>query len=526
MNYKEIKSHILNNKPLLIILALSVLVRVLGINYGLPLFLNIDEPATLSGTFEIKDNFNPDRFDWPHLFLYINAAAYMVFAFIRSIIAAFINLPILHTDAYFLFVSRALVALMGSLTVIPIYYAAKELSESKKVAYMAALVLAFLPIHANESHLAKLDIPQTFFASIAFYFIVRIFKYNKLKDFIWAGVLIGLTTSVKYNGFLLFLPLVIATILNIENFRSLFRLDLYKKLILSGVISIIAFYAGTPFALIDYDKFWSSERGVGALWQFQNVGKVTAYEYPLEVYETFVLMYKQNLGVGLWIIFCLLIILFLFFNKREKHYLITIFPVIILSLYVSTLERSPSHYYLTFIPMYVIGLGIFVKEIAEWAENHVKIHKTLIFYMAAIFILLPSIYICLKDSFLFSQTDTRNVAYDWIKSNLDDREDFLYVYGEELAMVPFQKNKSDAIKKTDLNHVDEKNLPFYLIIGQEGIVRDEMVNGMRDPANVDGDSERLLKNADLVFETDDANRLGPPIYIFYVESIEPKPIKD
>jgi hypothetical protein len=176
--------------------------------------------------------------------------------------------------------------------------------------------------------------------------------------------------------------------------------------------------------------------------------------------------------------------------------------------------------------MYVIGLGIFVKEIAEWAENHVKIHKTLIFYMAAIFILLPSIYICLKDSFLFSQTDTRNVAYDWIKSNLDDREDFLYVYGEELAMVPFQKNKSDAIKKTDLNHVDEKNLPFYLIIGQEGIVREEMVNGMRDPANVDGDSERLLKNADLVFETDDANRLGPPIYIFYVESIEPKPIKD
>jgi 4-amino-4-deoxy-L-arabinose transferase-like glycosyltransferase len=520
MNFsiKPVLKRIIDNKPLIAIFVVAFTLRFWGITYGFPLFLNIDEPSILSATFEIKDNLNPDRFDWPHLYFYMNFLVYGIFAAVREVVNVFIKVPSWYEDYAYLFVSRLLTILLGSFTIFPLYYAAKELFSSKKVAYLAALILTFLPIHVSESHMAKLDIAQTLFACFTFYYIIKVFKYGTLKNYLLAGVLIGLTTSIKYNGFLLFLPLLIAGILQLKSYKEFLKFDIYKNLFLSGVASIVAFYVGTPFALIDYKTFWSEKYGVGVLWQFQNVGKISAEDYPIEVYETFMTMYRDNMGFGLWILFSAIVLLFLFFNKRDKHYLLTIFPVIILSLYVSTLERSPSHYFLTFVPMYVIGLSIFAKEVIDFITSKVKINYLISVTSILLLIFLPSAYTSVKNSYLFSQRDTRNIAYDWVKANLNEEEDFLYIYGEDLSMVTFQKNNSQRIRAVDHKSVDASR-PFYIMVGQYDINRDDMVNGKRDPHGLAGNSTRLLKYADLMFEQDETNRLGPSVYIFYVTKI-------
>jgi hypothetical protein len=48
---------------------------------------------------------------------------------------------------------------------------------------------------------------------------------------------------------------------------------------------------------------------------------------------------------------------------------------------------------------------------------------------------------------LFSRKDTRNLAYDWVKNNLNDKEDFLFVIGEDLETISFQNNLTKRVQK-------------------------------------------------------------------------------
>ena len=511
------------DKTLLAIIGITLMIRLIGIRHGLPLLLNIDEPATVSATLSIKDNLSPDRFDWPHLFLYFNAAAYLVYTIVKYVISMFVENPFGEDLPNYLFITRMLVTSFAAGTIVPIYYSTKNLTNNKYIGYLAALMVAVLPIHVDESHLAKLDIVQTFFAACALYFIINVYKHGRLKDFIWAGVLIGLTTSVKYNGFLLFLPLLIAALLNKDSIKAWFDKLLFRNLFLSGVVSIITFYLGTPFALIDYNKFWSTERGVGALWQFQNVGKVEAAEYPASVYETFGSMYYQSLGPGLWILFLVLVVLFLFFNKRSKIYLLTLLPVIFLSLYISMLERSPAHYYLTFVPFYILALSNFIFEIGDYINQKVFTtikNPKIAYILISLMVLLPNLILAIKISSIYQREDTRISAFNWVKKNLNENQDYLYVYGEELELVPFQKLNSTRIEKADPDYIE--HVPFYLVIGVDDLPKEVLFYGDRDTEMIDGDPGRILQNADLVFESSDVGKMGPAIYIFHVNEIAPK----
>ncbi|TXI35452.1 MAG: phospholipid carrier-dependent glycosyltransferase, partial [Niabella sp.] len=242
-------------KEIYILLAIAFILRFIGITYGLPLPINTDEPVLISTTVNLKYNLNPDRFDWPHLYYYINAVAYGIFFVIRQTISLFYRFEVLYEDSALFAVSRFLTVIFGTLTVIPVYYFAKKIFNSKQSGLIAALILTFLPIHVSESHLAKLDIAQTFFIAVAFYFAARIYYTNRLRDYIYFGIITGLATSIKYNGVLIYLVLLVALYFHHENLRQFFQpkilLTNLKNLIVAGVSTIIAFYLGTPFALIE-----------------------------------------------------------------------------------------------------------------------------------------------------------------------------------------------------------------------------------------------------------------------------------
>ena len=55
-----------------------------------------------------------------------------------------------------------------------------------------------------------------------------------------------------------------------------------------------------------------------------------------------------------------------------------------------------------------------------------------------------------------------------------------------------------------------------MLIGDYGINRADMLSGERDPDNIEGNSKKILKDAELVFSIEEEGRLGPPIYIFKV----------
>jgi hypothetical protein len=295
-----------------------------------------------------------------------------------------------------------------------------------------------------------------------------------------------------------------------------------KNMLLGGLLSIVIFYMGTPYALLDYKTFFSTERGKGAMWQFQNIGTVETPLYAAELYETFVPMYRGDLGIALWIVFSLLLILFTFFNKRSKQYIFLLLPTLLGSLYISRFDRSPSHYFLMFIPLYVPAMAAFLTEIVD------KINRSKMKFSPSILIillLLPSLWVTVKSNLMFSRADTRNLANNWVKQNLQE-EDFLFVNGEELAVVTFKENNTKKIKKVDQEHVRQPPTPFYVIIGQEGITKEMLTEGEKDPELLEGNSEPIIGSAELVFSVDDKLRFGPPIHIFRVEDYKPSGHQD
>ncbi len=511
------------DRVLISIIGLGFFIRLAGIWYGLPLQINIDEPALISTTANLNDSLHPGRFDWPHLYFYINALFFGIYGVIRAIISVFVEFEGLYSTSALFVVSRFVHILFATATIVPVYLIARSLFKSRKTALVAALLLAILPVHVDESHFAKLDIPQAFFISWAIYYIVRIFETGERRFFLFVGALIGIATSIKYNGFLVFLPMVIAVLLRFnwadwKNFREWTRI--FVSFLLSGLISILFFYLGTPFALLDWNNFWSKEHAVGAMWQFENVGRIDVVDYPLALYETFGKMYLKDLGVSLWFIFTLLMVLFIFFNKRSKPYVLTLLPVLIFCLYISSFERSPSHYFIFLIPLYIPAIAHFILEIRDFLNSRVfKGRLEVITYVALLFVMGSTLYLSAKISYLYSVRDTRNYAYDWIKNNVYEEVDYLYVYGEDLEMVPFQEKKSKRLKRVDVDHVDVSKAPFYLVIGARGVLREEIISGDRDPDLIEGNSSPILKHAELVYEVDNRGRLGPPIYIFYVTNI-------
>ena len=173
---------------------------------------------------------------------------------------------------------------------------------------LAALALAVIPFHVKDSHIATIDVPMVFWLAWSLYFSARILRDGRRKNYIWAGVFAGLAASTKYNGILVLVCVGVAHVLRLPRLagqfprarllgpsfgkrkslalglqsRALFlgRLLLSReslKPITSVLIAILVFFIGTPFALFDFDTFWSFEYPKGVLWQFLNVGQVGSW---------------------------------------------------------------------------------------------------------------------------------------------------------------------------------------------------------------------------------------------------------
>ncbi len=75
---------------------------------------------------------------------------------------------------------------------------------------LAALLECFTVLDLEFSHMAGVDTYLTFFATGAVYFCVRIVRYGRPRDYMWAGAWIGFAVSCKISAVPLIVPLVVA----------------------------------------------------------------------------------------------------------------------------------------------------------------------------------------------------------------------------------------------------------------------------------------------------------------------------
>lgn len=346
------------HKLFLLILGFAITLRLIGITHGFPYIYHPDEPAVVRAALALRFDPNPHHFDWPHLYIYLNYFGYMVFAKLRDL-TTIVGLksqiaqiaPLVYNDKLiFYLLSRVFSALIGAFTVVPIYLWVKKLID-RNSALGASALLAVAPFHVRTSHYALIDVPMVFFLSWSLYFST--FSPSL------AGLFLGFSTSIKYNGILggLFVALYLL-LQRSASFKQ--RLINIVKL---GFFTIVGFIVGTPFAVLDFKTFIRTDGPQGALWQFTNVGKVTFGQQIAQFVEVLAIKLPENIGCGAFVVLILGLAIIMQKVVKKKHeepakvVLLALAVFFGLTFYISGSLKYPSHYYLVTYPFFLAVAG-------------------------------------------------------------------------------------------------------------------------------------------------------------------------
>lgn len=358
----------LKNKILIIlksqvflIFILALIIRLFYITLDYPFVLHPDEPTVVNSTINLRYNPNPMHFDWPTFYYYFTFPFFYLFEkiYFLSNDLGIIKTSEIETINYYL-LSRFLTTFFGAGTAVLVYFILKNLKVPNNLALIGSCIMAIIPFHVTRSAQALTDVPMVFFAALSIYFLTKIIDKFEERYFLIACFFAGLSVSTKYNGYMIFLSLGLFLIF----FRGIGFKDIYLY-IKSGFISFFGFFVGTPYAVFDYETFLITDSPKGALWQFQNVGKVTLGEQFSQLFNN---LFIQNYSVTGYIpLACSLLFIGFFIFKKDflkknslnKFLLILVVQFLFIFWSVSGVETQRSHYLILtylFMPIFTIFL--------------------------------------------------------------------------------------------------------------------------------------------------------------------------
>ncbi len=280
------------------ILLLALALRVWGLGFGLPYVIQPDEPSVELRVLHMwyAGDLNPHYYVYPSFFYDAQALlAYLVGHLAAIAQPDVARHPLAHLPLFYL-AGRALTAALGTLTVLVVYLTGRLFS--LRLGLIAALFLAVMAQHVQQSHYITVDAPTALFTALAAYIALRDLtrgdavraeatggdtveagltraeptggvgrQESGLRAALLAGVAAGLAMGTKYNaGVALALPLV-AALLSRRPWSVRLRAGLA-----ACAACAATFVATTPYALLD-------RGGPGRPWPFLNSLQVVARHY-------------------------------------------------------------------------------------------------------------------------------------------------------------------------------------------------------------------------------------------------------
>jgi len=400
------------------LLLLALVLRLMGAKWGLPLVYHPDEPgyvATVLGMLQTGD-FNPHRFDYPSLFLYL-LLPFAIIVFTQGVIdGTFIKISDM-TAAHMLTTGTGttmipelyLLGLMemvvcGLITVYLIYRLGSELFGAKG-GFWAALFLSILPIHIMASYWYRPDALVTLFVVASLYSATKVYVYGLWGAYITAGLLAGLAASSQYNGLIVITSLWIAHFLRRGTLTDI-------RLWFGTAAMVVGFLIGTPFALLDVPNWLN-----GLAWQLRHyyvLGHAGAESYGMIAQARWYLG-KMFTTTGMMPLFALAGIAK---SIRERHRTILI-VIAFLVAYSILIIRPRVHTMMALTPMlpFIALLAacgfLSLEQILPQGNMRGIIIKS--------FALLLALSVWPQTLFtlhMFTCPEVRTVAREWIQNNL------------------------------------------------------------------------------------------------------------
>src|SRR3954452_16593027 len=264
---------------LIAIVVAGLVLRLRHNGYGLPYVYNFDESQHFvsRSVNMFGGGWNPGYYQNPSGYTYLVFLAlkiwYGVFGFglhYGSVTSQFSLDPTPIWEF-----ARTLTALLAIAGVVATFWFARAFWGAR-VALVAAAMLTFAFLPVVYSRIAVTDVGTFLPVAVAMWGALRVYERGLLRDYLIAGVGIGVATGFKYTAGLVVLPLIVAGVVRIFRHGSgpLFRRRELWWLVAGGALSALCFFITTPFALVHpHDTLYQLRQQAEAAGQIEKIGQ-------------------------------------------------------------------------------------------------------------------------------------------------------------------------------------------------------------------------------------------------------------
>jgi hypothetical protein len=240
------------------IVLVGIGLRFYALGYGLPDVHNPDEiPILNRGLAFAKGSLNPHNFLYPTLYFYALFAWETLFFLAGRMVGTYRSVSDFQREFFLdpsrlVLAGRALTAVFGVVTIPAVYRFGARLY-NRATGLGAALFLAVSPFAVRDAHYVKLDVPVTLFVVLTFVFLAEIVAdedaAGRRRTWLLAGAMSGLAMSTHYYAIAIVVPFFVVTIADAR--RTGRAGASFVMLVWAGVASVIAFFAASPFMLVE-----------------------------------------------------------------------------------------------------------------------------------------------------------------------------------------------------------------------------------------------------------------------------------
>jgi len=390
------------------VLLLAFGLRIWGVTHGLPYAYNADENAHF-----VTRAIGMFGHDWDPNY-YVNPPAYTYLVHLvlgpwfggrGGVANAFAADP---TEIWT--IARTLAALCGTFAVWLLYLAGSRLVD-RRVGLLSAgiFAVAFLPVFYSK--LALNDVPTLVGVCLGLWGAAGILRDGRLRDYVWAGIGLGLACATKYTGGIVLVPVVAAA--GAQFAASGGKPGALRGIAIAGALSLLAFVVANPYAVLDFSSFWdglthqstASGDAAGKLGLTQDSG----YAY-----------YLWSFGWGLgWMPLCFAIggAVRLFFDERRLLWMLAP-PIVLFVLFMGSQERYFGRWLMPVFPFVCVLAAYAAVELADWLGRFSPALRPTFIATAVVVLCGQGFVYSLHSGLVMSREDTRNIARDWLVVNV------------------------------------------------------------------------------------------------------------
>ncbi len=434
---------------------LALVLRLIGLQYGLPAVYNPDEVAIMARALSFATGtLNPHNFLYPTFYFYVLFAwvgMYLAIVWLTGRVESLAALQRLYfTDQTGIFTAgRTLGVAAGTATVFLLHRLAGRLTDPR-AAIAAAVFLAVAPLHVRDSHYVKHDVPATLAIVVAYLAMTQVWLCQRTegpqrRDTILAGAACGVAFSTHYYCIFLAIPLTFAIA---SAWRTRGWHEVIRQLAYGAAASAVLFLALSPFLLVEPATAW---RDITANRQIVIDRAVSAGAFtPALRYAE--MLWSDAFGpvvalVGLAGAVWMLV------KAPNRALFLLAFPVPFLVFIGNTAPAS----------RYLNPVLPFVAIFAAWLLSTLAARmraRPAVFWSAVAIAAAPGLIASVKGDLFLRQDDTRTLALRFIESTVPSGSTIL-IQPYSVALTPSREGLVEALTR-NLGSVDRASAKFRL----------------------------------------------------------------